>query len=145
MQVYEQRHREQAMSAWSFDTAADLALEVRDSLPAPRFNLAMSELLNDLLFPSLWMFIGFVSSCDAYLTIKYQEQICYLESNPVGRLLLSLDGGEPGLFIGAKFLGTIMVLGFLTMLYRANRPMATLLTSALAIFQLGLLCYLFLR
>ena len=102
-------------------------------------------LANDLLFPTLWMFIGFVSSCDAYLTIKYQEQICYLESNPVGRLLLSLDGGEPGLFIGAKFLGTIMVLGFLTTLYRANRPMATLLTSALAVFQFGLLCYLFLR
>ena len=60
-------------------------------------------------------------------------------------ILLKLDGGDPSIFIGAKFFGTIVVLGFLMATYLYDRRYGYLLTSSIAAFQLGLLCYLMLR
>lgn len=98
----------------------------------------------DAVFYFLWALIGLVSSIDAYLTIKYQDSIFLLEENPVGKWLLEVEGGDPSLFVGVKFLGTICVLGTLSALYRWNPRMAYTLATSLSAFQTGLLCYLFL-
>src|SRR5262245_7065053 len=77
-----------------------------------------------LIFPGLWLFIGFVSSLDTYLTLKFQEHLRYHELNPLARMLLRMDNWDPSLLIGAKFLGTFLVLGILAALRTRNRPMA---------------------
>lgn len=155
MQILESpAHEQQATSTWRVESGGDLALDAGRMLTnlfcspivwRPKFNCDIHAFATTLIFPALWLFIGMVSSWDAYLTIKYREHICSLESNPVGRLLLRLDGGEPSLFIGAKFLGTILVLGLLVAFFRYNRRLGYLLTGSIAAFQFGLLCYLALR
>jgi len=95
-----------------------------------------------LIFPGLWLFIALVSAFDAYLTIKFQEHLCHLESNPLARMLLQVEGWNPSLLIGSKFFGSILVLGILTILHLQNRRVGLLVTAALASFQLWLLGYL---
>jgi hypothetical protein len=96
----------------------------------------------ELMFPLLWIFISVVSAFDTYLTVRFQEHLPYHEQNPVGRLLLQLADWEPSLLIGAKFLGSTLVLGILTALYLRNRRLGITVTASLAAFQLGLLGYL---
>ncbi|MGE5193043.1 MAG: hypothetical protein ACM3U2_11130 [Deltaproteobacteria bacterium] len=95
-----------------------------------------------LVFPGLWLFIGLVSAIDTYLTVKFQESLTEHEQNPLARMLLRLDGWEPSLLIGSKFLGSLLVLGILTALHLRNRRLGLTVTGALAAFQLGLLWYL---
>ena len=94
------------------------------------------------MFPLLWIFISVVSAFDTYLTVRFQEHLPYHEQNPVGRMLLQLADWEPSLLIGAKFLGSTLVLGILTALYLRNRRLGFTVTASLAAFQLGLLGYL---
>lgn len=96
----------------------------------------------ELMFPLLWIFISVVSAFDTYLTVRFQEHLPYHEQNPVGRMLLQLADWEPSLLIGAKFLGSTLVLGILTALYLRNRRLGFTVTASLAAFQLGLLGYL---
>jgi len=96
----------------------------------------------ELMFPLLWVFISVVSAFDTYLTVRFQEHLPYHEQNPVGRLLLQLADWEPSLLIGAKFLGSTLVLGILTALYLRNRRLGFTVAASLAAFQLGLLGYL---
>lgn len=95
-----------------------------------------------MVFASLWLFIGFVSAVDTYLTVKFQEHLQFVEENPVGLLLLNMANWDPSLLIGVKYMGSTMVLGFLTVLYLRNRRMGITVTAALAAFQFWLLCYL---
>lgn len=111
-------------------------------LARPGISDFIPSFVMSILFPSLWMFIGAVSSWDAYLVVKYRKYIRDLEENPIGNLLLDLDGGETSLFIGAKFLGTVLVLGVLMVVYQYSRRFGYVLTTAIAGFQLGLLCYI---
>ena len=96
------------------------------------------------VFPGLWLFIGLVSAVDTYLTIKFQEWLAHLEVNPLARMLLQLDDGEPSLLIGSKFFGSIVVLGILLVLYLENRRLGLVVTAAIASFQLWLMGYLIL-
>ena len=94
------------------------------------------------LFPVLWIFIGLVSSYDAYLTLKFEHSIVAMELNPIGQWLLALDDGEPTLFIAAKFFGTILVLGLLNLFRRYLPRLGWHLTGIVALFQFGLLLFL---
>ena len=100
------------------------------------------SLIQSRLFPVLWLFIATVSAFDAALTVKFQHELPHCEINPMARFLLHLDGWNPGLFVGFKFLGTTLVLGFLTLAHGKNRSMAQVMAGALAAFQLGLLLFL---
>lgn len=93
-------------------------------------------------FIALWLFIGLVSSIDAGLTVRHQESLRQMEQNPIARQLLEWEEWNPGVFIGAKFLGTILVLGFLAFVYRVHQPMARAIATGLAAFQFELLLFL---
>lgn len=95
-----------------------------------------------LIFPALWLLIGAISAIDTYLTVKFRESLIFLESNPIANILLDLDEGDASLLIGFKFLGSIIALGILAALYFQNRRIGLMVSSGLACFQVGLLCYL---
>jgi len=113
----------------------------RDLLP-PRQTMKGYNLCRRLIFPGLWMFIGLVSAFDTYLTVKFQECLMFHEVNPLAVMLLRLDGWDPSLLIGLKFLGSIVALGFLAVLHLYDRRLGLMVTSGLASFQLWLLGYL---
>lgn len=94
------------------------------------------------IFPLLWVFIGFVTAVDAYLTVRFQSQLEFEEQNPIGVLVLSLSDWNPAQFIGLKYMGSTLVLGILTALYARNPRLGFTVTLAVAAFQFGLLCYL---
>lgn len=93
-------------------------------------------------FPTMWLTIGAISAFDTYLTVKYQEDLFRLELNPIGCWLLNLDGGEPALLIGLKFLGSTLVLGILALLYLRHRRIGLAVTIVLTGLQVALLGYL---
>lgn len=97
---------------------------------------------SQFLFAMCWVFIGAVSCFDAYLIVKFKDTLPMMELNPLGSLLLELDGGEPSLFVAAKFLGTMLVLGILFALRQKNRRMAGITAGSIAVFQFGLLMFL---
>ena len=90
----------------------------------------------------LWLFIGAVSSYDAYLTMKFNDSIASMELNPLGVWLIEMDGGDPSLFIGVKFLGTIIVLGLLSLIHKHHQRMGWTLIGMVSTFQVGLLTFL---
>lgn len=96
-------------------------------------------------FFALWQVIGCVSAYDAFLAMKYHKELAGpagMEENWVGRWLLSLDGNDPSLFLGVKFLGTILVLGILTNLYLSRPRRGLAVARGVAVFQMMLLAYL---
>ncbi len=95
-----------------------------------------------VIFPLLWMFIGAVSSYDAYLTLKFEDSIVAMELNPLGQFLLHLDEGDPSLFMAIKFVGTLIVLGVLNLIHRLAPSFGLKMTSAVASFQACLLGFL---
>lgn len=110
-------------------------------VPAPIPRASVRVLLGGW-FAVMWLFIGLVSSIDAGLTVKHQETLIEMEQNPIARQLLEWEEWNPGVFIGAKFLGTILVLGFLALAYRFHQTMARTIATALAAVQLALLLFL---
>ena len=93
----------------------------------------------------LWQIIGGVSAYDAFLAMKYRDELFHEERNQLGRLLLSLNDGDPALFLGVKFMGTTMVLGILANLYHTRPQWGIVIATGVATFQLALLAYLTLR
>lgn len=94
------------------------------------------------VFPLLWIFIGSVSSYDAYLTLKFEDSIVAMELNPLGQFLLQLDEGDPSLFMAIKFAGTLIVLGVLNLIHRFAPAFGLKMTAAVATFQAVLLGFL---
>ena len=90
-----------------------------------------------LLMMALWLFIGAVAAYDVYLSIKYQEILQYQELNPLGRWLLELDGGSVAVFMGCKFLGTLVVLGVIQLLYFYRRRLGLAVATAMASVQVA--------
>ena len=113
----------------------------RETIPPPQ-RTTCSTYCQQMVFPGLWMFIGLVSAFDTYLTVKFQEYLKFHEVNPLAVMLLRLDGWDPSLLIGLKFLGSVLALGFLAALHLYNRRLGLMVTSGLASFQLWLLGYL---
>jgi hypothetical protein len=86
--------------------------------------------------------IAMISVHDALLLIVNHEVIHEEERNPLGRWLISMDGGEVWLFVLVKLLGTSVVCATLIRLFAYRRRMAILSASVLAGLQLALLGYL---
>jgi hypothetical protein len=95
-----------------------------------------------LVMSSLWMFIGLVAAYDTYLSIKYQEVLRFQELNPMGQWLMDYDGGSVAAFMGCKFVGTLVVLGIIQLLYLHKRQMGLAVATALAGLQGMLAMYL---
>jgi hypothetical protein len=99
----------------------------------------LSEFVEYAIFYGLCGFIGCVSALDAALVVQYQKTI--REQNPVGKLLLDFHG--PAGLVFVKMVGTISVLGVLLLLHARWRPAARVIVVALALFQAGLVVYLY--
>jgi hypothetical protein len=94
------------------------------------------------LMVALLLVIGVVAAYDVYLSVKYQDSLRYQELNPIGRLLMAVDNGNVAIFMGAKVLGTLIVIGTVQMLYLYKRHVALAVASALAVIQLLVAAYL---
>src|SRR5262245_29434386 len=46
------------------------------------------------LFIALWLFVIFVSVFDGYLAIRFRDDLHKYELNPLGRMLIQLNGGQ---------------------------------------------------
>ena len=73
--------------------------------------------MGKILFYIQLIFISLVASYDSYLAVKLRDTLYSEELNPLGRMLIRMDNGDVALFMGAKMLGTISVLGILLFLY----------------------------
>ena len=133
-----------AVAPWNQSSwAGRLAASLDGNLAVAAAALAAGQIgLQKVAFNLLWLFIGAVSSYDAYLTMKFDDSIAAMELNPLGVWLIELDGGDPSLFIGVKFLGTIVVLGLLNLIHRCHHRMGWTLIGMLAAFQGWLLTFL---
>ena len=76
----------------------------------------------------LWQIIGCVSAYDAFLAMKYRNELWQMEQNLLGRLLLFINDGDPSIFLGVKFLGTTMALGILASLYHSQPKRGIVIT-----------------
>ena len=97
------------------------------------------------------VFISLVASYDSYLAVKLRDTLYSEELNPLGRLLIRMDNGDVALFMGAKMLGTISVLGVLLFLYyyKESWPGASMvrnwvatITIFVTLVQVIVLCFL---
>lgn len=104
--------------------------------------LALRRRRERLLMAALWLFIGVVAAYDTYLSIKFQELLQAQELNPLGRWLISIDNGSVATFMGCKFIGTLLVLGTIQVLYTYKRHIGLTVASALAGIQGMLALYL---
>jgi hypothetical protein len=95
-----------------------------------------------LVFAAVMLFVGAVSVYDGYLVLRTGDEIGHFEKNPVGRLLIERNHGDPTVFLIAKAAGTVVVLAALTVLYRRSQRIAFSVASALMLFQAGLLVFL---
>jgi hypothetical protein len=95
------------------------------------------------LFTALWLFIIFVSVVDGYLVLQCRHQMLLTELNPVGRALLVANGGRVWALLAAKFGGTILACGLLQFAYWRNPAIGLIVAVAMAVFQLGLLIFLY--
>ena len=93
-------------------------------------------------FAILWLLIGLVSAFDTFWLVKCRESIYECEQNPVERLLIELDGGDVSLFVGVKFLGTVLVLGILFLMFSYSKKLGITCADPLAAFQVWLAWYL---
>ena len=114
----------------------------RPALSAPSTYRPLS--FHATVMAGLWLFIGLVGALDTYLTVKYRNHMPQVEENPVGCLLMRLDGGDVSLFVGCKVAGTILALGVLAaILRRAQLTFAYAVLVPIALAQLTLVGYLF--
>jgi hypothetical protein len=96
-----------------------------------------------VFFVCCWLFIGFVSSIDTYLTIKFQDDLFFGEVNPMARWMLEADNWDVSRFCGIKMFGTIFVLGILVLMYVQVPRHAAVVAGAMVAFQAWLLYYLY--
>jgi hypothetical protein len=95
-----------------------------------------------VLFSAILLFVGGVSVYDGYLVLRTGDEICEYEKNPAGQWLLECNHGNPTLFLGAKGVGTAIVLVSMSLLYRRSQRLALPVAYALCLFQASLLLFL---
>ncbi len=123
------------------------ALGLNNTLDARQQNKSATSIAGSRIqgwpqFFVLWQIIGCVSAFDAYLAMKYRDELFEEERNPLGQLLLILNQGDPALFLGVKFMGTMMVLGILVNIYHSRPQWGLAIAKGVAAYQLSLLAYL---
>lgn len=99
-------------------------------------------MIRHISFCFQWITIGFISSYDLYLALKYRHYMYEGELNPIARQVMELDGWDLSVFSGVKMAGTIFALGVLAVCYNINPARARLMTFCLFLFQILLLIYL---
>ena len=111
----------------------------RELLPKPQpYGLMVAYLL----------IVAAVSLYDMMLTVKYAISLKYLELNPFGRWMMRLDELENGmppdltLFLSAKSLGTVLVMGVIVALIRYRARLGHPVAMGVSLFQLMLAWYL---
>ena len=95
-----------------------------------------------LLFVLLWLFVIFVSVFDGYLVLRYRDELHKTELNPIGRMLIQLNGGQVWLLLASKFIGTITAATAVLLIYGRHPRIGLTIASAIAAFQLWLLLFL---
>lgn len=93
-------------------------------------------------FLTMWFVSFCVELYDIYLLIDLSSTISEFEMNPVGRFLISLDGGKVGLFVVAKIVFVGMLLACLPLLYRKKPKLALTLMSILCASRIAVFSYL---
>lgn len=124
--------------------SSDLSPDFRCSTPAvvgpvhirPRWLTIARN--SAVILVAMWLFIAIVSALDVYCSIKYQFELLADEMNPLGRWLMQLDGGSVALFMACKFLGNLVVLGTLQLLYLRRYRLCLLAAAVLTAVQGGL-------
>ena len=96
------------------------------------------------IFVALWLFLIFVSVFDGYLVVRFRHELHKTELNPLGRLLINLNGGQVWLLLVAKFLGTVAVATIVLLIYGSRPHLGMTIAGVLATLQLGLLLFLLL-
>lgn len=86
--------------------------------------------------------VAVVSVHDATLLILNQQVIVESERNPIGLLLIDLNGGDVSLFVAIKLAGTTTVCTVIAVLFSRRPRMSVAIACCLAGIQLALLAYL---
>jgi hypothetical protein len=97
-----------------------------------------------ILFVALWLFVIFVSVFDGYLVVRYRDDLPKNELNPLGQLLLRLNGGQVWLLLAAKFAGTVAAATLVLLIYGRWPRVGMAVATVVAGLQLGLLLFLIL-
>jgi len=90
----------------------------------------------------LFSWIVIVSMIDHYLTIKLQDTIHDTEQNPLGLLLIKLDGGSVALFMTLKMFFLWIIFISIFYLYKWKKHYALITLKTLALLQTILVWYL---
>ena len=93
-------------------------------------------------FIALWLFVIFVSVFDGYLALRFRHELHRTELNPVGRMLISLNGGQVWLLLAAKFAGTVAAATLVLLIYGRWPRIGLIIATIIACLQLCLLVYL---
>jgi hypothetical protein len=96
------------------------------------------------LFIALWLFAIFVSVFDGYLAVRFRHELHQTELNPLGRLLIQLNGGQVWLLLAAKFAGTVAASTLVLLIYGRRPRVGMTIAGIIAGLQLGLLLFLLL-
>ena len=88
------------------------------------------------------VFIAVVSVHDAALIVVNHSVIAEFEQNPIGRWFLEMQGGDVWLFVFVKLATTSLVCALLVTMFHTYQRLGLLTVSAVASFQMALLCYL---
>jgi hypothetical protein len=96
------------------------------------------------LFVALWLFVIFVSVFDGYLVVRFRDELHNTELNPLGRLLIQLNGGQVWLLLAAKFAGTVAAATLVLLIYGRWPRVGMAVAGIIASFQLCLLLFLLL-
>ena len=95
-----------------------------------------------VLFAVLWLFLIFVSVFDGYLIVRFRHELHKTELNPLGRLLIQLNGGQVWLLLASKFLGTVAAASIVLMIYGRRPRLGMTIAGVLAALQFALLLFL---
>jgi len=102
----------------------------------------MKKLNYDKVLTLGFSWILLVSLIDHYLTIKFQSNVINSERNPLGRLLIYIDGNSVALFMTAKMAFLWVIAVILLKLFQFKKHYAYAGLATLSIVQLLLVLYL---
>ncbi|MBW8884648.1 MAG: hypothetical protein JF612_07695 [Planctomycetia bacterium] len=85
-----------------------------------------------------------MSVFDGYLGVRFRHELHQTELNPVGRLLINLNGGQVWLLLVAKFVGTVTAATIVLLIYGSRPQLGLTIAGVLAALQLALLLFLLL-
>ena len=100
-------------------------------------------LTRKLAFYLMWGFIVSVSAHDGCLVLAHRPSMRLIEQNPVGHWLIRAGNDDIWLLLTLKAIGTVAVASFLLVLHSFRPSLAFISCAAVAVFQLGLLMYLY--